>query len=203
MPRGDDVGPTSVSRVGGGCRRVATRRTRVSLESGFFVCAVRWRRARASVGITRRARIHSHTKLRSRCLPLRCIASIGPRMDFRIYPGKRTVRVRCARARRGEATEGTRAMRTRGGRRRRVGIVNRVDCRRARGGARRSGDRGWMCVWRVLFAIVLASRRRRASVASASARRRFVGIKRHADVSKRRFGRRSTGVSCVWVYSTY
>ena len=96
-----------VSRAWGGCRRVATRRTRVSLESGFFVCAVR----RSGVGITRRARIHSHTKLRSRCLPLRCIASIGPRMDFRIYPRSRTVRVR-SRAR-GEATEGTRAMRTR------------------------------------------------------------------------------------------
>ena len=91
----------------------------------------------------------------------------------------------------------------RGGRRRRVGIVNRVNCRGRRRlfGDRRSGDRGWMCVWRVLCAIVLASRRRRAGVASAAARRRFDGIKRHADVSKRRDGRRSTGVSCVWVYS--
>ena len=45
-----------------------------------------------------------------------------------------------------------------------------------------------------------ASRRRGVGV-GASARRHVDGLQRHADVSKRRFGRRSTGVSCVWVYS--
>jgi len=183
--------------VGGGDRRVTTRDDR---RGGFFGPSSP---RTASACITRRhyASHHANELIRTHARWLLCIALIGPRLDIRIYPAARAVRVRARCARSRDARRPRNAMRSTADATRgdfESSGVSPRERRRRRSGMDEMCVKDFVC-YRVDVA-ASASRRRGVGV-GASARRHVDGLQRHADVSKRRFGRRSTGVSCVWVYS--
>jgi len=163
-----------VSRAWGGCRRVATRRTRVSLEAWVFF--VRGAMAASAVGRRHYAsRANSLAHEASLTMSATWCIDWSDDTGFSDLSGEADGACAIVRAMRRARPMASRC--ARGGRRRRVGIVNRVNCRgRRRWAIGRSGVdvcvEGFVCH---RFGVAASARRRRGVGAAASRRRRHVG----------------------------